>query len=52
MSTLIQNHINPIAIDLRTQRLNIIKRYMNSDRLTAFNTRPKRPALPSAGKNG
>ena len=31
---LIQNQTNPIAIDLRTKRLDIIKRYMQQDELT------------------
>jgi hypothetical protein len=31
---LIQNQSNPIAIELRTQRLNIIKKYMDADPLT------------------
>lgn len=47
---MIQNHINPIAIDLRTQRLNIINRYMNSDRLTRIQYAAKAASIANGWK--
>jgi len=47
---MIQNHINPIAIDLRTQRLNIINRYMNSDRLIRIQYSAKAAGIANGWK--
>ena len=47
---MIQNHINPIAIDLRTQRLEIIKRYMNTDPLIRIQYSAKAASIANAWK--
>ena len=40
----------PIAIDLRTQRLNIINRYMNSDRLIRIQYSAKAAGIANGEK--
>ncbi|MDY0016037.1 MAG: S46 family peptidase [Bacteroidales bacterium] len=47
---LVQNHINPIAIDLRTQRLDIIKRYMDKDPLIRIQYAAKSAGIANGWK--
>lgn len=47
---LVQNHINPIAIDLRTQRLHIINRYMNTDPLIRIQYSAKSAGISNGWK--
>jgi hypothetical protein len=47
---LVQNQTNPIAIDLRTQRLNIINKYMNEDRLTRIQYAAKAAGIANGWK--
>ncbi len=47
---MVQNHINPIAIDLRTQRLDIIKRYMSADPLTRIQYSAKTASIANGWK--
>jgi hypothetical protein len=47
---LIQNQTNPIAIDLRTKRLNIINKYMNEDRLTRIQYSAKAAGIANGWK--
>ena len=47
---LIQNQTNPIAIDLRTKRLDIIKRYMDKDRLTRIQYSAKAAGISNGWK--
>jgi len=47
---LVQNHINPIAIDLRTQRLDIIKRYMDMDPLIRIQYAAKSAGIANGWK--
>ncbi|MDR1181235.1 MAG: S46 family peptidase, partial [Bacteroidales bacterium] len=47
---LVLNQTNPIAIDLRTQRLNIIKKYMENDRLTRIQYSAKAAGIANGWK--
>ena len=47
---LIQNQTNPIAIDLRTQRLDIIKKYMEKDKLTRIQYSAKAAGIANGWK--
>ncbi|HPX59459.1 MAG TPA: S46 family peptidase [Bacteroidales bacterium] len=47
---LIQNHLNPIAIDLRTKRLDIINRYMKQDELTRIQYAAKAATIANGWK--
>ncbi|MDR1459731.1 MAG: S46 family peptidase [Bacteroidales bacterium] len=47
---LVQNQTNPIAINLRTQRLNIIKKYMENDRLTRIQYSAKAAGIANGWK--
>ncbi len=47
---LIQNQRNPIAIDLRTKRLDIIKKYMDKDRLTRIQYSAKAAGIANGWK--
>jgi hypothetical protein len=47
---LVQHQTNPIAIDLRTQRLDIINKYMNKDRLTRIQYSAKAAGIANGWK--
>ncbi len=47
---IIQNHINPIAIDLRTKRLDIINHYMKQDELTRIQYAAKAAGIANGWK--
>ncbi|MDR1878933.1 MAG: S46 family peptidase [Bacteroidales bacterium] len=47
---LIQNQTNPIAINLRTQRLDVIKKYMQEDRLTRIQYAAKAASIANGWK--
>jgi hypothetical protein len=47
---LIQNQRNPIAIDLRTKRLDIINKYMNKDRFTRIQYSAKAAGIANGWK--
>jgi hypothetical protein len=47
---LIENQTNPIAIDLRTKRLDIIKKYMNQDKLCRIQYAAKAASISNGWK--